>query len=54
MGTLVVTYMIVWTAVALYVAHLGTNQNKLRKSLDHLREQVARRQQTDDAKVRAA
>ena len=54
MGTFVATYLIVWTAIALYVARLGTKQNKLKERLDHLREQVVRRQETDGGKVRAA
>ena len=54
MGTFVVTYVIVWTAIAVYVAHLGAHQSKLRRSLDQLREQIARREHTDNGTVRAA
>ena len=54
MGRFVVCYLIVWTAVMLYVAHLGTNQIRLRQSLDRLQQQVDRRQQTGHDTARAA
>jgi hypothetical protein len=54
MGTFVVCYLIVWTASMVYVAHLGTNQIRLRQSLDRLQQQVDRRQQTGHGAARAA
>ncbi len=54
MGAFVVCYLIVWTASMLFVAHLGTNQIRLRRSLDRLQQQVDRRQQTGYDTARAA
>lgn len=54
MGTLVVTYAIVWLVLILYVVNLGMTQRKLKRTADALQSQLAnqdglRRAASDDA-----
>jgi CcmD family protein len=54
MGHFVACYLCVWTAVLLYVAHLGVSQVHLSRRIDRLERASQRREWSRRATARAA
>ena len=54
MGTFVATYFVVWMGVALFVAHMGTHQRRLKRRLDQLRAPCVQRKRVGDDHAQAA
>jgi CcmD family protein len=54
MGTFVAAYLVIWLAVAVYVALLGLRQRRLARQIERLQADVAQRECGEEAAAKAA
>ena len=54
MGTFIAAYLVIWLAVACYVALLGVRQHRLAKEIEELRAEVTQGERFEEATSKAA